>query len=577
MALNMANVQKRGDTYEVRVQIPADVRHAFGGKWAVVRSLRTSDGNEALERAAPIIADTKRRIAAARKGQKLAPKPAPTPAGVINPDEARAAMQRWLKVSTDQAYLDHFNGTAARMSPFGAEASALSRTVHALRERRFADVPDFDDKLVAALSGQGVEMARGHPALPRLRGWFAEAWDALERRIERFRREDFTEWSLEAVPEPQHSLVASVPPIAAPASTSGYKPLSDVLESYLAREQPAAKEASEIRGYVRRLIEHLGDVPVRDVTTMAMDAFLVKLRKYPVTKRPDIAKLKFDDIIAAVGDDATIPKLSNKTIRVKWFGAYNRLFKYAVSRRLIDENPVAASMPKKADDARTPTKEREAWTPSDIKAMFAKPLFTGCSSLAGNRDEPGDRIAKDHKFWLPLVALWSGMRLDEIGATARDELKCENGVWFIDLRKRPLSGPRRVKNKMSQRIVPIHKRLIDLGFVEYAKAQTEWLFPDLPHDGTEPGDTTALFSKWFGRWRRANGLHDGKRKVDFHSFRYTFKDAGRRAYLPEDLNDLLTGHAGTDNQKTSRGYKGAGDPVFLLEVVNKIGFSTFPL
>jgi integrase len=130
---------------------------------------------------------------------------------------------------------------------------------------------------------------------------------------------------------------------------------------------------------------------------------------------------------------------------------------------------------------------------------------------------------------------------------------------------------------MSRRIVPIHKRLIDLGFVDYAKAQTEWLFPDLPHDGTEPGDTTALFSKWFGRWRRANGLYDPKRKVDFHSFRHAFKDACRLAHISEDMHDLLTGHAGNDNQRTSRGYKGADNPVFLSQIVNKVRFSTFPL
>lgn len=116
---------------------------------------------------------------------------------------------------------------------------------------------------------------------------------------------------------------------------------------------------------------------------------------------------------------------------------------------------------------------------------------------------------------------------------------------------------------------------MELGFVEYAQAQTEWLFPELPHKGTRPGATTALFSKWFGRWRRANGLSDPDKKQDFHSFRHTFIDGCRDAGLAEVIYDRLTGHAGNTNQQTSRRY-GSSDAKLMADSMNKVCHALFP-
>jgi hypothetical protein len=62
----MKNVERRGETYVVRVAIPQDMRHAFG-KSAIIESLRTKDQVEAIERAAPVIAAIKRRIVETRR------------------------------------------------------------------------------------------------------------------------------------------------------------------------------------------------------------------------------------------------------------------------------------------------------------------------------------------------------------------------------------------------------------------------------------------------------------------------------------------------------------------------------
>ena len=168
------------------------------------------------------------------------------------------------------------------------------------------------------------------------------------------------------------------------------------------------------------------------------------------------------------------------------------------------------------------------------------------------------------------------MRLDEIGPLSADELHLESGIWVFDLRKRDLKGPRRVKNHGSRRLVPVHPRLVEVGFLEYAERQSAWLFPDLPHDGSESGDTTAGFSKWFGRWRRDNGFHSAE-KQDFHSFRGTFKEACREAEIEEEIHDRLTGHDGSPGKKVSRQNYGGASVKLLARNMEKVDFPTFKL
>ena len=526
-----------------------------------------------------MVAAIKRRIEAIRAGEKtdleFSPSAAPKQPALWSPDDAFAAIQNWAKAVTDKSYLEHFHGEAPVIAPLGDEAVALGDRMLALSERRFGDIVRFDEALVEALSGQGIEVALGHPAIPNLRGWFGNALLSVESHSAKFRQGDFSKWSLESV------LAASgARPGRGEAEDSahpldGSARVSALLEKYIEVIPTDAKDESEMRGYVRRLIEHLGDIPIRELSTIKLDGFLVKLRRFPVTKRPDILRLAFDEIVDRFGDIDEMPKLANKTIRTKWFGAFNRLVKFAVSRKMIRENPVTDAMPRKRDDV---PEDRDPWTREQVGEMFAKPLFTGASSSFGNRDKPGTLVERDAKYWIPLIALWSGMRLDEIGATRTDEVKhdLEHDIWYFDLTSRPLRGARRVKNPQSQRRIPLHRKLIDLGFIDYVQAQGEWLFPDLPHDGAGPSDTTKQFSKWFGRWWRANGLLDPAKNQDFHSLRHSFKDECREARIAEDVHDRLTGHAGSANQQTSRKY-GHAEITLLSDSMNTVDHPIFPM
>jgi len=50
---------------------------------------------------------------------------------------------------------------------------------------------------------------------------------------------------------------------------------------------------------------------------------------------------------------------------------------------------------------------------AELQAIFHSPLFSGCA--AANRvHEPGNVKCRDHRFWFPVVALFTGLRLSEL-------------------------------------------------------------------------------------------------------------------------------------------------------------------
>ncbi len=506
----MKNVEKRGDTYFVRVVIPQDVRHAFGQS-TFTESLRTKDQVEAIERAAPIIAAIKRRIAAARRKQSPLPRTAPTEARlmVVSPDDVFEAVGRWRRDHIQQAYIDHANALVAPVNPFSDEGRQLSDRLYALQRSAWTELSDFDTRYVEALNVQGLALAVEHPIIAKTRHWFGQAWLEAERRIGEFRQGDFSNWpELGETPAPPPA-TNDTPVAANPrASEPELLRLGQLLDRYIQRERP--NEDRRLKTYIRRLSEFLGDPLIRDITTSDMDRFLVQLRRFPRTKRPEVEKMSFSKVVAAYATDEKTPRLTDKTIWANWFVFYKRLFRFAQDRDWIAHNPVSAAMPRKP---RKRALERKPYGPEQIAELFSRPMFTGCTlsmTKAGKpyglREKPGPTIRKDAYYWLPILGLWTGCRVEEMGGAMAADIKQEDGIWFLDLRDRNDLKT----DDSSPRPIPLHQGLLNTGFLDYVQTLDPGgrLFPDLPHDPNDVEASTAGFTKWWGRWSDANGFPD---------------------------------------------------------------------
>ena len=169
--------------------------------------------------------------------------------------------------------------------------------------------------------------------------------------------------------------------------------------------------------------------------------------------------------------------------------------------------------------------ERKPWSIESLTALFASPIWTGTASQKDDfvkRKLPGKKVWKDAYWWLPIIALHTCARLEEIAQLQHGDLRQDaNGIWFIAITDE--NENQRLKTKNSKRNIPVHKLLIELGFLDLFKVgnkslATQQIFPELKPRGRED-KLSQLYSNHFSEYRKAIGL--SKRFMDFHAFRHT--------------------------------------------------------
>ncbi len=226
------------------------------------------------------------------------------------------------------------------------------------------------------------------------------------------------------------------------------------------------------------------------------------------------------------------------------------MFSVAVKDELLDKNPFASF-----DYSRFATKEglenpdeREPFTTEQMQRIFS--LDEGLFSVTKKTGGGGYHA----RVWIPILALYTGARLDEIGS-----------LRISDVLTEPLPHLyiRKGKNQSSVREVPLHPQLINLGFLKYVEAIRaaghESLWPHL-NTRSETANDSEVLGRWFNRF-----IHEKlalPSTVVFHSFRHTFKDLCRDALIPRDLHHALTGHSVGGEEKNVGDDYGKG---FALE------------
>jgi len=159
---------------------------------------------------------------------------------------------------------------------------------------------------------------------------------------------------------------------------------------------------------------------------------------------------------------------------------------------------------------------------------------------------------KDYQKWVPLIGMYSAMRLEEICQLTLDDIREEGGVLCFDVHER--DDDHNVKTVHGRRLVPVHPTLKELGLLEYiAQLKTAGatrLFPHLNRNRDGYGQTP---SRWY------NDRFLPKLLIDktFHGLRHTGATRMREAEVPLDLVSDILGHSRSGNE-TGRYAKAAG-------------------
>lgn len=266
-------------------------------------------------------------------------------------------------------------------------------------------------------------------------------------------------------------------------------------------------------------------------TVQAFTTAINRFSKFIKGKSPELIRrkdiLEYRDKLLAGSEEHRPLQLQAVKAQIDYLKA---VFRRAVANEQISSNPVS-DIP--FDRPTVERKARVPFSPEEIKLIFSTPIFA-----VGELPSRGG--AGEAAYWLPLLGLYTGARLDELGQLRTVDVKQYQKLgWYLDIT--PQAG--KLKTKSSERVVPIHSELVRLGFIEYAaemeKSGTGRIFPMLTPDKYKIYTTN--WSKWFGRHLDSLNIKD-RRKV-FHSLRHGFKQSCRAAGIAEDIHDAITGHA----------------------------------
>lgn len=516
---------RQGSVYHYRRAVPARLRPIVG-KSELWCSLGTASATAARAKAGMLYAAVERYFTVAKKLADLQQAPE---------DEERAVLQGIADEALRIAELTEAKAAAERHA---AELRAV------MAEARHAEELSA---VVRRVTTQGLQAAReaAEAAKAQLRGReLAEATAAEARR------------SGEQAQTIAAHLAAAAAVVQAQVRLPGALAstlVEDHMRHRLEVDRITHQVANQERGTLARFFEVVGDRPIDSYGRADVSKFIAKLRKMPAVYGRSRAddELTMDQLIARA-DASNGPRLSDKTVK-RHVSALSRFLQFAV-----DEGHLSATAKVEAIHAHrfrlkgAAADKRDAWTADELVTLFGSPVWTGCHRVF--RMKPGEHVIRDAKFWIPLLALYHGARLEEFADLYRRDLRLDGLIWAIDIQPSEVMDAeagvvrrRRLKNFNSARTVPVHPELIRLGFLEYvervAPRSNMPLFPDLEPQGAD-GKRGPRFTRWFVEYRKAIGVY--REGVGAHAFRHTaitrLTDEITN-YRQKRIRDYLMGHA----------------------------------
>jgi integrase len=244
------------------------------------------------------------------------------------------------------------------------------------------------------------------------------------------------------------------------------------------------------------------------------------------------------------------PTVSANTIRDTHFAVLRALFGYAVSQEWLDASPAERV---KVTGATKKGGSRPSFKMEELQKLFSMPVFTGCKSHA-QFGTPGEVQIDDHRYWTPLLMLFTGARPSELGQLAVADVKLEGQTPYISILTEydPDDPDDRsfyltCKTPNARREVPLHPKLLELGFDRYVLKTLQGGHARLFPAWKAPSDPRKLYSgaSWIRRFnekiiRSCTQRHP---RPTFYSLRHTFKVAMVRQGIHPAIQNQMLGHA----------------------------------
>lgn len=305
-------------------------------------------------------------------------------------------------------------------------------------------------------------------------------------------------------------------------------------------------EVLRTRQKLRCFPEFMGDLTMAELNLMpeaesTIREYITRLMTLPTG--PNLSKARADDT-AALAPQLAIWAQRNKVATMTFETAQGYVsklaecFKWGIKKTYMQVNPAAGMGNDRRQARERPDLDRSLFSNFELGRIFGMPWFVEGRAAQTVSGKPGKQF-RPYYYWIPLLALHCGGRANEIAQLYLADICVSAGntpyIAFrldrpdkldIDERDGPDTlGEKSLKTVNSERDVPIHSSLIELGFLDYVEelrgAGHFRLFPELRFDRLKGYGLEA--SKWFNDrllGRKLLIVRDGTKTL--HSLRHHF-------------------------------------------------------
>jgi integrase len=525
-------LRREADSFVFRRRVPALIQNRLGLK-EIYRSLKTTVRRTAKARAAHLFIATERLFQVIAEDDET-----------LSHEDIQAAVRHWL--GTSHVWRQRLDGYLKSLSP------GSLRHYH----ERLPDIL-LDMGMHEHISSEAnlVEEAWAALEYSDYAGW--GSGETLKRTKSVFRKvlKEYVDQRMQEVFEPG-SLAGttghSAPITTAPANMSKVSTFIeawqiDLRKGYDGHEGRAPTTAAPYQTDVELFIGLMGDLPVGKITYDIAADFRTKLLNLPSNHgKSRTGSLKQELVLAKA--NKTTPRMTMKTVK-RHFSGLSSIWRWLVYKKHV---------PAKVDPfhghsfpgTKSKKSARDTWAMEDMQCLFSSLDY---------------RQANRHSalHWLPLISLYSGMRLEEIcRLRPHNDIAVKDGIYSFIIQKREDWDP---KTEAGARVVPVHSWLLSHGFKIFAQdmkaRNAAHLFPELNLD-SKKNKLSTEFSRDFSRMKIALGV---SKKTAFHSFRHTFRTALESTDHKESHIDAVMGHEGGKGE--GRVYTKGVSVIKLKEVV----------
>lgn len=197
---------------------------------------------------------------------------------------------------------------------------------------------------------------------------------------------------------------------------------------------------------------------------------------------------------------------------------------------------------------------REEFTLPELRKIFSAPPLQTARAVSVHAG-----------YWLPLLALYHDARLEELTGLEVVDIKDWDLGLLLHIRENA-TRPRLKHRKRSERLIPVHPKLIELGFKEYVAAarcaMVKALFPSFARGAT--------FGEEFVQHVKGLLSPEPGRLVGMHCFRHSWETARRSGRMDTSASNYIGGRR--IDKGSAALYGGPAGLPILLEELSKISY-----